>query len=270
MALIYVYAELLLNIRQVTVFATLPSNCNEGTHFDVGSDRKTLHVQHEDEEATIELPCHIVRDPALNIPLTPTKELSFRLGVDVAVGLPSLAKSETDRQAPWPASKLTAETELACQSCGNLLVKDLTDWKDLPSGGWADMMDFWHCHKPSLEISNGISAGSTKGYAASNDLGPTSGVGVVDVGHFLVAKGDCIGLQVRQIVSQRFGRSSSALPRFAFCLVHGQQEGGLLPLPWSHSRFADTIAQDLYQAIPSHSAYLTLAEIAHADGFVRP
>jgi hypothetical protein len=201
MALIYMYAELLLNIRQVTVFATLPSNSNQGTYIDLGSDQKTLHLHHEEDEATIELPCKVIRTSALKIPTSPTKELSFRLGVDVAANLPLLAKSDTEPYVPWPASKLTSETQLACQSCGNLLVKDVTEWKDLPSGGWADMMDFWHCHKPGPEISTCVSAGDMKGYAASNDLGPTAGVGLVDIGHFLVARSNCIGLQVRQTVS---------------------------------------------------------------------
>ena len=187
------YAELLLNIQQVTVFATLPSNCHKGTRIALGSDQRTLHLQHEDNEATIELPRPIACNPDLKIPPTPTKELWFRFGV---AGLPSLAKSDVKPDVPWPASRLTSETRFACQTCGNLLVKVMADWKDLPSGGWADMMDFWHCHKPSPEVSNGVSAGSTKGYAASNDLGSTAGIGLVDVGHFLVAESDCVGIQV--------------------------------------------------------------------------
>jgi len=196
MASIHLYAELLFNIRQVTVFAILPSDSNEGTRINLLSDQKTLKLQHKDQDALIELPTQVSSATALTIPSTPTKELSFRLSVSTAASLPSPAKSVIDTNIPWPASRLTSETKIACQSCGNSLTADVTVWKDLPSGGWADMMDFWHCHKPSTRNGTDDSVGSTKGYAAANDLGPQTGVGLVDISHFLLNESDCIGIQV--------------------------------------------------------------------------
>lgn len=189
----HIYAELLLNIKQVTVFITLPSNSNDNTTILLGPDQTHLHLRHEDDDYAVALPCQVVSNPALKNPPIPTKQLSFRLAVHDAASLPSRANSEV----PWAATQLTPETRIACQSCGNLLVPNVSVWKDLPSGGWADMMDFWHCHKPDTD--NDTSAGVTKGYAAANDLGPTAGVGLVDVAHVLLAESDCIGIQVRTL-----------------------------------------------------------------------
>lgn len=190
----YLYAEFLINIRQVTIFAILPSSCNEHTRIWLDAGHNTLHWTHNEEESSITLPCPVTMNAPLNFPPTPVTELSFRLGA--ATQLLPRAEVHSISSIPWPASKLTLETRVACQSCGNRLITNATEWKDLPSGGWADMMDFWHCHKPTIENSNHDTIGSTKGYAAANVLGPISGIGLVDTSHFLLAETDCIGIRV--------------------------------------------------------------------------
>ena len=197
MSSIYLYAELLLNIRQVTVLAILSSNCNEKTRIWLCHDQRTLGLRHEEEEALIELPCSVVNNANLKIPPATTRDLSFRLVVSDAARLPAQAKQVTDCNDPWPALKLTSETQVACRSCGALLVKNVGVWKHLPGAGWADMMDFWHCHKPSADTGLDAYAGSNKGYAAANAIGPTAGIGLVDVSHLLLSDIDCTGLEVR-------------------------------------------------------------------------
>lgn len=145
----------------------------------------------------IELPCPVVNNANLKILPATTRELSFRLVVSDAARLPTQAKQATDCNDPWPALKLTSETQVACGSCGTLLVNNVSVWKHLPSAGWADMMEFWHCHKPSADKGHDDYAGSNKGYAAANALGPTAGVGLVDVSQLLVSDIDCVGLEVR-------------------------------------------------------------------------
>lgn len=233
---IYLYAELLLNIRQVTVLAILPTACHQGTHIRLLCDQKTIHLEHEDQDASIELPCQVANTTGLAIPPAPTKELSFRLAVSTATNLPTATNSVTDVTVPWSASKLTTETRLACQSCGNILVPIITVWKDLPSGGWADMMDFWHCHKPANKINLDDSTGSTKGYAAANDLGPTSGVGLVDISHFLFAESDCVGIQVCDYLVYKF------LPDFNIMAYRnsGIKKEACSRFSRSHSKVADT------------------------------
>lgn len=43
-----------------------------------------------------------------------------------------------------------------CKVCNNTLIstETITTWKALPSETWAEMMDFWHCHKPSDDDHN--------------------------------------------------------------------------------------------------------------------
>lgn len=196
MSSIYLYAELLLNIGQVTVFIILPSNSHQSTQIDLLPDRRTLRVRHDAEQAVIQLPCDVLSNPSLTFQNAATRELSFRLQISDAAKSASQAKSAIDNDCPWPASNFTAKTQIGCQSCSSPLVGSVTIWKDLPSGGWADMMDFWHCHKPTVENGNDSSVGATKGYAASNALEPGAGVGLVDISHLIFLDANCTGVQV--------------------------------------------------------------------------
>ena len=196
MSTIYLYAELLLNIRQVTVFAMLPSKCNTNTRIGLDHDQRTLRLRHEDEESIIELPCMVANNANLKLPSVAARELSFRLVVSDTAILPTQSKQATDCNDPWPASRLSSETQVACGSCGTFLVTNVNVWKHLPSAGWADLMDFWHCHKPSAIDGDDGHSGSSKSYAAANILGPTTGTGLVGVSYLLVSSMDCTGIKV--------------------------------------------------------------------------
>ena len=232
MSSIYLYAELLLNIRQVTVLAMLPSNCNENTSMWLCHDQKTLRLRHEDQEAATELPCSVVHDADLKIPPA-TRELSFRLVVSDAARLPAQNEQATDYNDPWPALGLTSETLVACGSCGALLVNNVNVWKHLPSAGWADMMDFWHCHKPSADKGDGESAGRNKGYAAANALGPTAGIGLVDVSHFMVSDIDCTGLEVGKSLLLLLRMSSICQER-----ATRRRPASEISVPWQGRRYS--------------------------------
>lgn len=198
MSSINLYAELLLNIRQVTVFAMLPSSCNGKTRVWLCHDQRTLRLRHDNEEASIELPCPVANSVELKIPPATTRELSFRLVVSDTARLPPQAKEAIDCNDPWPALELESGTRVACGSCGSILVSNVHAWKHLPNPGWADMMDIWHCHKPNTMNGDNEYAGSDKGYAAANALGPTAGIGLVDAGKLYVAAIDCTSLEVCQ------------------------------------------------------------------------
>ena len=220
MPAIYLYAELLLHIRQVAVLAILPTPVNSSTHIGISADSKTLSLEHGGVRAIAELPC-----PVLGIANrredTSQTELSFRLQPSGAARLPSSGKG-INGDVPWPASDLAANTQLACKGCKKLLARPISIWKDLPSGGWAEMMELWHCHKPNASApasGDDSSSSSIKGYSASNNImGPTPGTALVDVSHFVLADEDCIGIQVRSSpssssapLSGTAGRPSSVL-----------------------------------------------------------
>ena len=198
MPAIYLYAELLLHIRQVAVLAILPTPVDASTHIGISADSRTLSLEHGGVRAIAELPC-----PVLGIANrredTSQTELSFRLQPSGAARLPTPVKNPSD-ESPWPAASLAANTQIACKGCKKLLARPISNFKDLPSGGWAEMMELWHCNKPSTSTTpasgDDSSSSSIKGYSASNVIGPSPGTALVDVSHFVLADEDCIGIQV--------------------------------------------------------------------------
>jgi hypothetical protein len=82
----------------------------------------------------------------------------------------------------------------------------ITEWKDLPSDNWAEMMEFWHCHKPVDH--NNPSAGAetdgkttNKGYGANNVISAQQGIGLIDVTSFVLSTDDCSAVLVSVALS---------------------------------------------------------------------
>lgn len=198
MSSIVAYAEFLLHINQINISVTLPSNCTEETSIKLSADYSVTVIQHLGEEISFRLPCQVAHDATFAVPLPKACELSYRLRVALDPQTTQIKLFPEVDDVLWPASSLTSGTQIACQHCKNILVDGrISGWKDLPSENWAEMMDFWHCHKPASEDSQTMNAsGSTKGYAASNGLVPSEGVGLVDVSHVYLVRGNCIGIQV--------------------------------------------------------------------------
>ncbi|KAI4278708.1 MAG: hypothetical protein LQ337_000817 [Flavoplaca oasis] len=193
---IIIYAELLLNIRQITVVASLPSAHNNKTIVTLSEDRQSLSVTHDGLNSVVKLPAPV--RPGFNPTIAPgsTKALSFRLPIadDVANSLSSRGNTH-GVQSPWSAASMEPTTRVACRFCWTLLVKEqVKSWKDLPSENWAEMMDFWHCHKPDTHDDEDLvhkQDGVRKGYGAASILRPTSGVGLVDITSFHLTQWDC-------------------------------------------------------------------------------
>lgn len=213
MSSIVLYVELLSNIGQVTVFATLPSDSDQDTSASLSPDGRSLSITHGETKVGVRLPCKVLESPALRLPFAlGAKELSFRLQVARDVTL----NGQGDEDVPWSASCLTSDSRIACRVCNQSFL-DVSSpiWKDLPSENWAEMMDFWHCHKPNDEEDPGAQGqGLAKGYAASNQLTPSQGVGLVDISHIILVESDCAGIQVcliRTRYAVKFHASSSHL-----------------------------------------------------------
>lgn len=195
MAVINLYAELLLNIRQVTILVTLPTISNDTTRIELSPDRRSLTTFHDGQRATVDLPCQAASSSVITTSASKKKEHSFRL----PIANHNLAGNgeNNDALCIWPASALSSRTEIACRMCKNLVVKDgIASWKDLPSEHWAEMMDFWHCHKPHVKEDSLGADSASKGYAASNGCIPKPGIGFVDDLHLLLSSKDCVGLEV--------------------------------------------------------------------------
>ncbi|KAK8186336.1 ubiquitin-conjugating enzyme E2-binding protein [Phyllosticta citribraziliensis] len=225
-SILHLYAELLLHIRTVTLFASLRTAHTSETKAVLSADGETLTLTHEGHSASIRLPTQIAGggSAALMLPQAPSKELTLRLQLQEKS--PGLLRSRqgAENVVPWDARQLEAAESVKCAKCGAQLAvanpkrnDDESDpssegangggaentrmgvksWLDLPNENWAEMMDFWHCHKPD-EHSHGNNnhAGRGKGYAASNRLTARKGVGFVDLAHLLLAEEDCTGVKL--------------------------------------------------------------------------
>lgn len=190
------YAEFLLNIRQVTIFATLQNDRNDESKAYITSDKKSISVTHDGKRGKIIFPSGISGKATVHFPLSKGKFVSLRLEI-VEDDKPSLGVDmEVANDSPWPACVLGSETKIACRSCQGLLVHPITrTWKDLPRSNWAEMMDFWHCHKPEV-VPAAETDTSKKGYNAFNRPVLRQGQAFVDTCHLLVPESECSGLKV--------------------------------------------------------------------------
>lgn len=207
----FLYAELLSNIRQVTLYASLESYKNEETKIQLSSDRKSVSLSHDGELATMLLPNEIAGTAQLTMPAHRAKELSFRLQIAEAIE-PTRTITASDNEVPWSANTLREVAQIRCRACENQIIDSfiIYSWKDLPSEHWAEMMDFWHCHKPHDHKNHNGEEIAGKGYGASTKVTAESGVGLVDISSFLLAEEDCHGVQV------------SSRPPFSLCLSPSQ------------------------------------------------
>lgn len=225
---ISLHAELLPNIRQLTLHVSLPNSISE---IDIRESTITLSEScravtvftlHQDVELveTLKLPVKVTDVSRRNLSFAghrvdiggveskaQTAEYSFRLQVDPNDTGPKISNQvlQEDDYVPWTANDMSSCVTLHCRFCERMIVDTASkadtsswQWKDLPSGNWAEMMDFWHCHKPDvhpddkegqkdIETQNA----SVKGYGASNRVVATPRTGLVDVASFLVAESDC-------------------------------------------------------------------------------
>ncbi|KAF2792235.1 hypothetical protein K505DRAFT_326309 [Melanomma pulvis-pyrius CBS 109.77] len=207
---ITLYAELLLHIRTVTLFASLRSFHTHETKAQLAADGSSITVSHEGESATIRLPIKVQGggDAALSLPAQPpSKDLTLRLQMEEKEGTDFLggvrAEERKTNIVPWDGASLNAmkHVELLCKACHGILLRKGTigEWRDLPNENWAEMMDFWHCHKPDehhLHDHIHEAAVEKKGYAAGNRLQAVAGVGFVDIVSLLLKEQDCEGVQL--------------------------------------------------------------------------
>lgn len=191
---IHVYAEHLINIRTLTIQVSLTTASDESTRLSADGD--IFMLCHRGETAKVTLPVSIPDSERakLSVPSTASKSLSFR----VRLGDSLVRDSQSSETViPWTAASLSQQTEMQCKNChAEILPRGtIQTWKDLPSEGWAEMMEFWHCHKPN-EPHDHEHQTDKKGYSADSMLAITSLVGMVNAISFVLAADDCKNLKV--------------------------------------------------------------------------
>lgn len=204
MAAIHLYAEHLVNIRMLSIQASLQTTSNQETRSTLSADGKTLSLEHEGETAKVQFPAELLSGKnraTFVIPAAPTKDLTLRLRIDEKPGTTSVLGGDVvDNEiiTPWTAASLTKGVEITCRSCCAVFVdrSTITQWKDLPSEGWAEMMEFWHCHKPDVPHETHDHGDIKKGYSADSHLVHDSGTCLVNPMEFWLAAKDCQNIEV--------------------------------------------------------------------------
>lgn len=199
-----IYAELLPNIRQISVLAALPTPSDATTRVSLSKDRAVLTLVHNGATASLRLPGAISPTYTPTQPHPTLAQLSWRIPLVVS---PSQQRAAPSLPAPWSAGALAKTSLFSCRGCGQVILPPgrVTTWRDLPSENWAEMMEFWHCHKPDVPVGEkGEGEGgdnTTKGYGANTRMMAQRGVGKVDLTYFLLDSEDCSsGLEVRIFV----------------------------------------------------------------------
>lgn len=226
------HAEFLPNIRQITLYVSLPGTAAlEGVRPEVqlSQSRKAVTVSlpepFQSVTETIKLPARVCEASRRALQTSTSSaqraigephESSFRMQVDANDEALAPRDEMIDGFVPWTADGMSSTTRIRCRGCDQQLLGSSSDpdeqsiqtwvWKDLPSGNWAEMMDFWHCHKPdpheghekdekdsALQIED--QTAQTKGYGADSQVVAISGTVLVDVATFLLDESDCTGLE---------------------------------------------------------------------------
>jgi len=195
---IYLYAEILTHIKQLTLYASLQNPKDAPTQILVSSDKKIITVLHDGQSSSIYLPTQISGTADVAFPEEKRTEFSCRLQIDDLDQLKPYSADTTGIDVPWSAADLTRETSVRCKNCEAELLPPnrVTTWKDLPSENWAELMDFWFCHKPHGPDQGDDRAAETKGFSSKSKVSAAPGVGFVDTVSFLVESSDCCGAEV--------------------------------------------------------------------------
>lgn len=193
-----IYAELLPSIRQVSVAASLPAEPGASTHAQVFAGGSRIGIRHGRHAKDLRLPGAVTAPPLLPVPKTPAKSLSWRLPLAASHPSPGPLAHDHCPISPWSSADLKPGSPVTCRHCGNAMLPAgvISTWKDLPSENWAEMMEFWHCHKPEPHDHQRHEHLADRGYGANASISAQASVGFVDIMSFLFSEHDTAGLKV--------------------------------------------------------------------------
>lgn len=226
---ILIYAELLSNLRQISVSCSLPTPSGDSTGNTLKENCQLLTVKHAGLEASVRLAAQV--NPLYQVaPIWPlrTSCISWRLPLLPTTLSPSARPPYEEHVIPWPASDVEPDSHIACRACNTAIVEAglIKVWKDLPSENWAEMMEFWHCHKPNDHGHDHDDDLTSKAYGASSRISAQPGIGFVDLSSFLLSESDISASAV-----------SASLSDYSHGYIEGGQTG-VLAKQWYGHRYS--------------------------------
>lgn len=232
---ILIYAELLTNLRQITVKASLPTPADQTTKVQILDLGHKFRIEHHGVIRELHLPAQA--------PIAGALPTSHKGSVDLTWRVPVRPQEAQKRHfvpesqpLPWTAADIRHDTAIACRNCDSCFVEQgkVNAWKDLPSENWAEMMEFWHCHKPVDHTKPEDDGLQQRGYGAANTITAQEGVGFVDMTSLLFHESDCQNLLVSS-------RALLLFSSFSLCQQRGTRRwpsrGSRLPMPWTSIQF---------------------------------
>lgn len=200
-------------LGRISVVVHLPTFSTHKTKALISRDATRLIIYHDDITTELFLPAKtVLRGEHLPGVIPPgLDKMSWRLIPDQT----EIASADSDRLGldvhaeVWSATDLKPNLDVTCRKCDNVIItKDkLNEWKDLPSENWAEMMEFWHCHKPTTNghanqdekkaPEDGL---ASRGYGANSAILAQPGVGFVDLTNMLFYAEDCRCLTVSNLL----------------------------------------------------------------------
>lgn len=225
----HLYAEYLPKLQKISIVISLhtPAECK--TKVIIGKDANTLELHHKTVTTRLVLPVNSSNQDMYldfgNRGISPGQtKLTWRIEPADAVIKAAKAAARPGIEflrVPWSAADLVNDVDIVCRKCRAIILSkdNLGEWRDLPSENWAEMMEFWHCHKPTIakgdkeetkvkgghaNESNGSCDHSkasddhlaSRGYGANSAISARSGIGFVDLTKFLFFGEDCRGVTV--------------------------------------------------------------------------
>lgn len=205
-----IYAEFLPRLGRISVVIHLPTESTHKTKVLVSRDGLHLIVDHDGNSTKLRLPVK-------------TRIAGEHLPGEVKPGLIKMswrlfptpeevqaAQHVAPDSVPWSAAHLRPGLRVDCRGCGEPIIPEevIKTFKDLPSENWAEMMEFWHCHKPTDAHPNGADAAAngqqkasetdlaSRGYGSNSIITAQNGVGFVDLMTNLFSQHDCKCLMV--------------------------------------------------------------------------
>lgn len=205
-----IYAEFLPKLGRISVVVHLPTSANFETKALVASGGERLIVHHGGTTTEMLLPVKAALSGEQLPGGFPTglDKMSWRLlpHRDMLAAAGSGRPGFESGAVPWSALDLKPNVDVLCRECDAVIIPrdEVREWKDLPSENWAEMMEFWHCHKP---VTNGTGdkegeqkaledQQASRGYGANSAIAAQRGVGFVDLTKFLFDSDNRINLVV--------------------------------------------------------------------------
>ncbi|KAK8147316.1 hypothetical protein G3M48_001799 [Beauveria asiatica] len=175
---ILIYAELLTNIRQVTIKASLPTPADHTTTAEILGDGHKFRISHNGTSGEAVLPATAPVKGMLPLSHKGSSELTWRLPLKPA-RVPERQFLPENQPLPWPASVIKPGSPISCRA-----------YHDTPEDG-----DLQH-----------------RGYGAASAITAQPGVGFVDITSFLFAESDCDSIKFSSSNSPRqFNGSQDAI-----------------------------------------------------------